>query len=233
MKTIIALAFTLVISLQAAGQNLDDIISKHIEAVGGKDNWAKLKTMKVEGLLKTQGLEIPITMIQVDKTAMRQNITVMGMTGYTIITPTEGWRFMPFQGQTKPEPITADELKISQDQLYLQDAFITYAELGKKIEYLGTEEMEGSECHKIKLTDKNEVESTYFIDSDNYLVIKQITKAKVNGQEFENAQVISNYKKLEEGIMFPMSISGNFGGIEFQKIEINIPVDEAEFKVAN
>ena len=231
MKIITSIAIMLIISSFTSAQNLDEIIAKHIEAVGGADNWAKIKTMKMEGIMKVQGMDIQITMLQVDKTAMRQNITAMGMTGYSIVTATEGWRYMPFQGQTKPEPITADELKISQVQLYILDAFITYKELGKTIEYLGTEDIEGTECHKIKMVDKNELETTYFMDPDNYLVIKQISKGKLNGQEFENAQSISNYKKLDEGILYPMNISGGFGGIEIQKIEINIPIADTEFKI--
>ena len=119
-------------------QTLDEIVTKHIEAMGGKDNWAKIKSMKNKGEIKQQGLEIKISISQVDKKAQRYDVSLMGMSGYTIITNTEGWTYMPFQGQTKPEPFTEDDLKNSQDQLYIQDDFITYTELGKTLELVGT-----------------------------------------------------------------------------------------------
>lgn len=115
----------------SSAQKADEIISKHIEAIGGKDNWSKVKSFKADGVMKANGTEIKITFLQIDKKAMRQNINVMGMDGYSIITNTEGWSYMPFQGQTKPEPLTADDLKNSQDELYIQDDFLTYKELGK------------------------------------------------------------------------------------------------------
>lgn len=232
MKILFAVAIVCLISVQTYSQTLDEIVAKHIEAIGGKDNWAKIKTLRMEGTMKAQGAEIKILILQVDKKASRQNISAMGMTGYSILTTTDGWSFMPFQGQTKPEPITADDLKNSQDQLNLQESFINYEELGKKLEYLGKEDIDGTECFKIKMTDKNEQEVTYFIDPDNYYVIKQTNKIKSNGKEFENTVSFGNYKKLDEGIVYPMNVSSGFGGeTEVTKLEINVPIDEAEFKV--
>ncbi len=232
MKTLLTLALFIIISTQSFAQTLDEIVAKHIEAVGGKDNWAKIKTIKMESLMKMQGMEIQLKRQQIDKVAMRMDITAMGMSGYSIMTTTEGWNFMPFQGQTKPEPVTEDDLKNGQDELYIHDAFITYTELGKKIEYLGTEDIDGTECHKIKMTDKNDQETTYFIDPDNYYVIKQTNKVKANGQEFENSVTFGNFKTLDEGIVYPMSIVMPNGGMEIQKIEINVEIPDSEFKLA-
>ncbi len=234
MKTIKIFFVTVlacIASVSSFSQSLDEIVSKHIEAIGGKENWEKIKSIKMEGSMKMQGSEIKISILQVDDKATRQNITVMGMTGYSIITTTEGWSFMPFQGQTKPEPITAEDLKNSQDQLNIQEPFINYAELGKKLEFIGKEDVDGVECFKIKMTDKNDQVVTYFIDPDNYYIIKQIGKVKSNGKEFDNIISFGNYKKLDEGIVYPMSVGGGFGATEIVKLEINTPIDESEFKV--
>lgn len=234
MKTIKIFFVTVlacIASVSSFSQTLDEIVSKHIEAIGGKDNWEKIKTIKMEGIMKMQGSEIKIGILMVDDKATRQNITVMGMTGYSILTTTEGWAFMPFQGQTKPEPITAEDLKNSQEQLNIQESFINYAENGKKIEYLGKEDIDGTECFKIKMTDKNEQVITYYIDPENYYVIKQVSKIKSNGKEFENTVTFGNYKKLDEGIVYPMTMGGGFGETEIVKLEINTPIDDSEFKV--
>ncbi|HPI53537.1 MAG TPA: hypothetical protein PLU10_02525, partial [Chitinophagaceae bacterium] len=42
-------------------QSLDEIVNKHIEAVGGKDNWMKVKSLKTSAVLKAQGAEINMT----------------------------------------------------------------------------------------------------------------------------------------------------------------------------
>jgi hypothetical protein len=215
----------------ANAQTLDEIVNKHIDAIGGKDNWSKVKSMRLEGAMKAQGAEIKIVRTLVDRKNMRMDISVMGMNGYSILTPTEGWSFMPFQGQTKPEPMTADDVKASQDELELQDEFITYKDLGKKLEFIGKEDVDGTECLKLKMTDKDGQETSYFLDPENYYIIKSITKIKADGKEMENAAFFSNYKKTNEGIVYAMSFSGGFGDMEITKLEINPAIDESLFKI--
>src|SRR4051812_21913474 len=111
----ITLLCLLLFTVFVQAQTIDEIVSKHIAAIGGLDNWNKLKTMRMECLLKAGGADIKITLTQADKTGSRQDIDAMGMKGYSIVTPKEGWNFMPFQGQAKPEAITADDLKNAQD----------------------------------------------------------------------------------------------------------------------
>ena len=164
------------LALGASSQTLDEIVAKHIEAIGGKNNWAKLKTIRTESVMKMQGAEIHLTALQVDKKAMRQDISVMGMTGYSIVTTTNGWSYMPWQGQTKPEAMTTDDVKNSQDDLYIQDEFLTYKDLGKKLEYFDKDDVDGTDCFKMKMTDKDGKETTFYIDPDNYFVIKKLQK---------------------------------------------------------
>ena len=230
LKSILALVTLSLVSSTLFSQTTDEIVKKHIEAIGGKDNWAKVKSMKTEMAMKANGAEIKITIYQIDKKAMRQNIALMGMEGYSILTNTEGWSYMPFQGQTKPEPLTADDVKKAQDGLNLQSDFLTYKELGKKLEYMGKDDVDGTECLKLKMTDKDGIESTYFIDPSNYYVIKETNKMTVNGKEMENSTTYSNYKKTPEGIVYPYNVGGGFGETEVTSLTINPKIDEALFK---
>ncbi len=221
------------LSVTSQAQNIDEILSKHAEAIGGLDNWSKIKTIKMEMAMKMQGMEIPIIITQVNCTAMRTDITVMGMSGYSIMTNTNGWNFMPFNGQTKPEPITEDILKYSQDELCVLDKLLRNKETGDKLEYLGTDDVDGTECLKLKLTDASGKETTYFLDSDSYLMIKKTVKAMVNGQVMENSATMGNYQKLDEGIWVAMSTQSPQGEIEIKKITINPVVDENIFKITD
>lgn len=231
-KTIITSLAVAFLSFASIAQTTDEIIAKHIEAIGGKDNWAKIKSLRTEGTIKAQGAEIKIISTQIDKKASRTDIALMGMNGYNILTTTEGWQFMPFQGQTKPEPMTADDVKTGQDELDIQDEFITYKQLGKKIENLGKDDVDGTECFKIKMIDKDGKETTYYLDPSNYFVIKETAKIKANGKEMENSSTYSNYKKTENGVFIAMNIGGGFGDMEITKIEINPKIDESIFKIA-
>jgi hypothetical protein len=230
LKRNLSLAILSLASSTLFSQTLDEIVNKHVEAIGGKDNWAKVKSLKMENTLKANGAEIKITIYQVDKKASRQNIALMGMEGYSILTNTEGWTFMPFQGQTKPEAMTADDVKKAQDGLNLQDEFITYKELNKKLELIGKDDVDGTECFKLKMIDKDATETTYYIDPSNYYVIKETHKMTVNGKEMENSTTYGNYKKLPEGVVYPYSIASGWGEAEVTNLTINPKIDEALFK---
>jgi hypothetical protein len=223
------LVFSL-LSLNVVSQTIDEIVTKHIEAIGGKENWEKIKSLRIESMMKAQGAEIRFTVIQVDKKAVRSDISVMGMVGFNIVSTTEGWNYMPWQGHTKSEAMTADDVKNAQDELSIKDEFLTYKELGKKIDYYGMDDIDGTECFKIKMTDKDGKETTFYIDPANYLVIKKTEKMKANGQESESSTFYSDYKKLDEGITFPMSKSNGWNETEITKLEINPTVNESIFK---
>ena len=225
--TLLILSFA---SLLLSSQNLEEIVKKHVEAIGGKDNWNKVKSLKMETTIKANGAEIKTTIYQVDKKAMRQNIALMGMEGYSILTNKEGWNYMPFQGQTKPEAMTADEVKKAQDGLSLQDKFINYKELNKKLEFVGKDDVDGTECLKLKMIDKDSSETTFFIDPSNYYIIKETRKMKMDGKEIENSTTYGNYKKMAEGIVYAYSINGDWGEMEVTGLTINPVIDEALFK---
>ena len=234
-ETAFAVVASITIAFTATAQTADEIVAKHITAIGGAENWKKVNSITSEGSLTVQGADVAVTMVVLNGKGMRQNISVMGMTGYQIMTPDSGWNFMPFNGQQKPEPVTAETLKESADQFDAQGSFIDYKAKGHTIEYLGKEDIEGTEAHKVKLTQKSGKVSTTYFDPVSFLAIRSVSKQKANGQEAEIVTTLGNYKKLPEGILVPMSVSvpvgpGASAELTFTKMEVNKPVDESIFK---
>ena len=211
-------------------QTADEIVNKHIEAIGGTDAWKKVNSMVTTGTLKMQGAEIPISLTVLNGKGSRQDITVMGMNGYQIVTPTQGWKFMPFQGQKEVEPITADDLKEAQDELDVQGSLVDYKTKGHTVELLGTDDVDGVDAFKLKETLKSGKTQTIFIDPKTYYIIRVISKQKANGNEVDVTTNVSNYQKLPEGIMVPLSIGLPSGEMVISKVEINKPIDENIFK---
>lgn len=240
MKTIrffSMLLFLFVTASSLRAQTADEIIAKHIEAIGGIENWKKINTVIQVGNMSVQGAEIEITSTGIHNVGARQDISLMGMTGYQIITLTEGWSFMPFQGQATPEAITADDLKNGRDGLDLHGPLLDYATKGHKVEYLGKEDVDGTDCFKLKVTLEWGNEQTLYVDVNTYYIIKSVQVRNANGQEMEVVTTFSNYTKLPEGILMPMSMSVPLGPgfaaeMTVSKIEINKPVDPAVFKPA-
>lgn len=221
-KVISLLTLSLVLMAPVFSQTADEIIEKYLTAIGGKEKLMQLNTMVTEGNLSVQGMDIPIKISQEHNKGQRVEIAVMGMTGIIINTPTEGWNFLPFQGQAAPEAMPAEAVKEGADQLDLQSPLMNYKEKGHTVEYLGKEDFDGTECFKLKVIFKGGAEATMFFDPATYYLIKQVTKSKATGQEMTQEQTFSNFTK-QDGYVFPFSMTGMGPGgvVTVTKIEIN------------
>jgi hypothetical protein len=213
----------------AQAQTVDDVINKHVAALGGNENLNKIQNVVMEGSLNIQGTEISLNLTQVHNKLNRQDITAMGMRGFDMMTATEGWQYMPFQGMQKPEPKTADEVKKSQSDLDIAGPLVDYAAKGHKVELLGKEDVEGTECYKIKAILASGKEITFFIDPASSMIIRTKETRKFNGQDTELQTDFSDYKAVE-GVKMPYSITQQFGTVLISSIKVNQTIPESAFK---
>ncbi len=211
-------------------QTADEIIQKHVTAIGGLDNWKKITSIKSIGSINAGGTEIPVTTIVLNGKGARMEVTMNGMTGYQIMTTKDGWGYFPMYGQKKPEAVPADMVEQLQDGLDVQGPLVDYKAKGNIVVYLGKDQVEGTECYKLQVTYKNGKEETIYLDASNYYHIRTVDKIKANGKEEETIVNYSNYQKLPEGIVVAMTTDEGMGAITFKTIEVNKPVDESIFK---
>jgi outer membrane lipoprotein-sorting protein len=193
-----------------------------------------LNTAVLEGVMSVNGQNIQVKITQANDKAQRVDITFGGISGYIIQTRDSGWQYLPFQGQQKAEAMPEAVVKETADALDIQSPLLNYKEKGHTVELLGKEDVDGTECFKIKLVSKSGLEQTIFIDPSNYYIIKTTTKSKASGKEVVQSQTFSNYKKLDSGYIFPFSASGfGPGEVTFTKIEVNKSLDPTLFKPTN
>jgi hypothetical protein len=237
MKNVLLSAFTLLLALHVQAQSADDIIAKHLAAVGA-DNWSKVEAVKMEAVVSSQaapGMDIPLTMTIVNNKAARIDVTVMGMTQSSCVNGETGWANNPFMGQTDAEPMTADQVNSMKDMTDLSGPLFGYNEKGYSVEYIGTEDVDGVEAHKIKVVMSPTKTQYSLIDPETFYEIKTVTVEKVDGQEVEAASTFSDFKKVD-GITFPFAIEQNnpmMGSTvtKMSKITVNPVVDMSVFKM--
>jgi len=227
MKRSCLFVILLIFSLTAFTQaNADEVINKIIDAQGGKEKLLTIKTIKMTGNIEFSGQKIPFNVYAIDKTAQRTEFSFSGLTGYTIITKDSGFNFSPFQGQTSPESMTAEDVKLAQNDLDQQGILVNYKEKGYAVELLDNEDVDGVDALQLKITITPNKTLYYFIDPSNYYIIRVKTVAVSNGQQQRNTNDFYDFKKTAEGYLFPHTQDN----ITFDKIEVNVPVDEKLFK---
>ncbi len=213
-------------------QTADEVIDKYVTALGGKEKILSLKSVKKVGSLNVQGMDVGVTVTRVQGVGSRNDISVPGMgEGFQVVNPIKGWDFMPFMGQASPEEVSVDKLKSSLSLLDIQGLLVNYKEKGSQVEMSGKEKVENTECYKLKLTDKQGVISTLFIDSKSNYLVKSIITAKSSNGDINTELSFGDFKKTEEGYIFPFSEVMERGTIIFTSIETNKLVDEKIFTV--
>ena len=211
-------------------QTADEIMDKHVAAVGGVDNWSKIKTLKMVGGMTQQGYEISMTQTYDLSIGLRVDVSVMGMNGYQIVTNKGGWTYMPMMGSTKIDTMKPDMAKTTWEKMDVKGhQMLDYKSKYAKTELSGKDTINNALCYKIKCTDKDGNESTCYIDATTFYLLRVETKVKVNDEEQEAAVVYNNYQKQDGNIVMPMSVTAQGAEITYKTIEVNKPVDASIF----
>jgi hypothetical protein len=218
-------------SISAHAQTVDEIVDKHVTALGGADKLAGVKTLYIERSLSVQGMEIPTKSTIVVGKSMRTESSVMGNSMVQVVDGSAGWMVRPAMmgGTGDPEDMPADQVKQQLGQLDPFGALVNYKAKGNTVELVGKEKVDGKDNYHLKVTTKEGQKLDEFLDANTYLVSK--VAMDMNGQTGEIA--FSDYKD-KDGIKFAntMEMASPQGNLTFStgKITVNGPVDESIFK---
>ncbi len=232
LLVLFCMAMFMLPSLQA--QDVDEILGKYYESIGGVDVWKNLKSLKMSGTSSMQGMEFPITIYTKRPNLEKVEVEVQGMQIVQSYDGETAWGINPFQGDTEPTKADAD-MNTEAAKKRFEDELIDYKEKGHTIELLGSEEIEGTATYKIKLTKNGGDELLYFFEKDNHVPIMIRTFAgagPMKGQAVET--YLSDYEEVE-GLVLPMSMTQKVNGNTFLQgtmtsVELNAEIEDEIFK---
>lgn len=222
----------------AYSQSVDDVIAKHIDALGGMEKLKQMKSVYMEGVSVMQnGNEISSKLWKVDKQLMRREINFGMGSAVTVVTDKEGWSSNPRNGN-KFEPLPQEAVQAQQAELDCAGPLVDYRSKGHTAELQGKEDFEGTECYKVKLTLKTGRDITYLIDTKNHYILAMRTKGGMGGMrrqgggDTEVTVKYSDYRKTPDGFLFAhaMTVGGMGAATNYEVIEVNKPVDPKLYK---
>jgi outer membrane lipoprotein-sorting protein len=224
---------------QAVAETLEEILAKNLEVRGGEDAILAVQSTRSSGTMRMGGsaagaLEVPFTAEFKRPNKVRIEFTMQGMTAIQAYDGEVGWAVMPFLGRTEPEEMAEDRLKDIKDQADFDGILVNYKEKGHTVEYLGTEEIDGTSAYKLKVTKANGDVVDLFLDAEYYIEFKAETTREVQGSEVEVSTVFGDYKEVD-GLLFAHSMEMSFAGspagqvITIEKMELNVEIDDDRF----
>ena len=221
----------------APSPTVDELVAKNLEAKGGQAALEAIKTIRFEGrLLVNQGqLELKFSETKQRPGKARTDAVLQGMNLVQAYNGASGWKIFPLYGRKDPEKMSADESKSLVEEAEIGGPLENWKAEGKTVTYLGTEDVEGTAAHKLRVVQKNGDISYVYLDPDYFLEIRVIAQRTEQGAQVEVETDLGDYEKVN-GVYFPFSIeAGSKGSTDKQKTiiekaEANVPIDDAIFE---
>lgn len=237
-RNIFSLLLMLALAPAACALTVDELVQKNTEARGGLAALQALKSLKTTGRLSfSQGdssIELGYVALARRDARWRGELSMQGLSQLTGYAAGQAWMINPFQGRRDPERISAEDTKDYELQADIDGPLVDWRAKGHRVEYLGTEDVDGTEAHKLKITLKNGDIQYRFLDPDYFLDILVVDQMERRGIRREMETELGNYEKVA-GVFIPFAQeSGPKGEARGQKLVIdkaepNLAMDDALF----
>jgi hypothetical protein len=234
-RALLGVAAFLLLAVCLRGQTAEEIINKYLRTVGGAQKIQSIKTLVRTGkIIGGGGFEAKFRQENKRPNLVREEITMLSMTGITAYDGKTGWKIEPWEGKKDPESLGEEEMKGILEDADFDGPIVNYEQKGNKVKYLGTEPVEGTDALKLEVTLANGDIWTYSMDTDYYVPIKVDVKRMIRGEEHEYEMSLGDYKEVA-GWYLPHSVETHVKGREgrgmvtYEKIEANVPINNSDF----
>jgi outer membrane lipoprotein-sorting protein len=218
----------------ASAQSVDEIISKHVVAMGGADRFSKVKSVRIAADMQVMGKQVPVVTTIVQDKAFRSETTVEGMTIVQAVNGTAGWIINPMAGSEKATALPEETVKAMAAETDLTGLF-DYKKKGYVLTLDGEDDLGGEKVYKIGMTTKNGIKRVNYISKDTFYILKITVQTKVGDQEIQSVNTQSDFREVD-GIFYPftseVSTSAMPGAamvLKIKMLEINPKIDEQIF----
>jgi len=236
MRKVLVLAGLAIVAAPLSAQTVDSILAKYVQTIGGTARIQAVQSLRRTGRF-TGGGGFEAVVVQENKrpNRVRQEFSLQGMTGINAYDGATGWKIEPWQGKKDPEALSEEEMRDIIEESDFDGPLINYQQKGNRVEFVGMDQVEGTDAFKLKVTLANGDVRYYYMDTDYYVPIRIETKRMIRGAEQEFETSLGDYKEVA-GWYLPHSFetgprgSDNKSKITFDKIEANVTIDDRRFQ---
>jgi hypothetical protein len=103
------------------------------------------------------------------------------------------------------------------------------------VEFVGTETLEGTSAHHLKVTKKNGNIEHHYLNAETGLEMRSVSTLEQGGMKAEITTELGDYQSVD-GMQVAFSMKQSMNGnpmveVKLQKVEFNVPIDEELFKM--
>src|SRR5262245_42667714 len=200
----------------------DELAQKNVQAKGGLDKLHTLQALRLTGHMRVQNdtLELGVVTLVKQPSSIRYEASLQGLTQVQAFDGHQAWQINPFQGRKDPEKLSADDAKgLGEDAADFAGALVDYQAKGYRLDYLGTEDVDGTQAHKLRVTRPNGDLTYLYLDPDYFLEIRTINRRIEHGVPNETVTDYGDYEQVN-GVYLPFAQEfGQKGSSDRQKVQ--------------
>ncbi|MCF8391906.1 MAG: hypothetical protein K9H12_14500 [Bacteroidales bacterium] len=225
------LVFTSAVNIFA--QDLDEILDNYFEVVG-QEKMLEFNTIILQGKAVQMGMEFPMTLTQKRPDKARMEAEIQGAKIIQAYNGVTGWSIIPMTGSMEPQDMGEQEVKGMKQMGDMDGDLYNWKEKGFDLTLVGEDDMEGTAVFKLKLVKPDGDEFIYFMDAENFVVLRVDTKIMMQGAQIESSSSFSNFKPVS-GVIMAHSIEQKMNGqvmmqMVIDNVEINSEVSDSIFE---
>ncbi|RYC50433.1 outer membrane lipoprotein-sorting protein [Flagellimonas olearia] len=234
--------YTVILWVCAVGivsaQSVDQIIENHIEKIGGKEAWSKIKSIHLKGEFITSSGSDKILTISKSGRLLGNKIVEGKRVVQFAFDGEHFWDYDFVKGElTKRNSKISSKAKKEAQEFPLM--FVKAKELGYRMELIGEEKIMGEDCYKLKINKGKtfvkgkevDDEAISFINKDNYL--EMLVENRNTRSDHMVYTYYQDYKNVN-GILLPFTITWFINEVQLainvESYVLNAEVDEALFE---
>jgi hypothetical protein len=232
MKKLFFLLTGFIVCVAINAQSLDEIVKRHSAAMKS-DKLAGIKSIKITGKMSAMGMEMPMVMFMKNPNKIKVTYSFNGQDMVSVFDGEKGYMINPMMGSGDPVELTGDQLKAVQKNSIFRNELLNCFKSGQ-LTLEGEENVNEKPAFKLKASIGSS--PVYmFLDKGSYLLVKTTATIDQMGTSMNIDSYMTDYVDIN-GVMLPKKTTAMANGMEaavitFDKIEVNIPMDDAFFKV--
>jgi hypothetical protein len=232
MKRLFLFTALLLSAVLINAQTLEEIV-KNYSAANKLDKVSSFKTIKITGKMSMMGMEMPTEIWMKNPSKIKSVTNINGQDMVQAYDGTKGYMINPMSGSSDPVELPAEQVTSLEKSNIFTNYMADYLKQGLlKLE--GEESVNGKPAFKILANMGTGTTAHMFIDKETFLLVKTTADVTQNGQAITVESYPSNYTD-NGGVFLPMKTTASFSGMdmvtEFTKVEVDVPMDDAIFKL--
>lgn len=216
------------------GITAEEIISRHIEACGGQENWDNVEALELKGQFTGFSERNDFYTLKTSGGKFFSSFNLGKHMVYEGYDSTTFWTVDPWQGFDFPRKINKAERHVLMQKAELFSPFYRWEERGFQVDLKGTEVFDGLELYVFALTRPGMPEETWYIDTHTYLVYKSITPWVDFTYPMVAESYYDDYREVS-GLLLPHYIEQTYSTrhtvTEIEQVFVNPDFDKGIFRM--